>query len=189
MSLRASLSEKEDISLGGFSDRFSKPRKGTLRQYTTSSDSSGLSFRLTCEGREKLVSYLKPCRGLTAARAAADLRRLLFRRVLHAVCHFFVGAGGEAGVAAVLSQLSQVRNVLLPLYQDATPQRLEPRSFGKSEMTGGSWGGGQCVPAVCRTSGEGRSFSRSEVRGLVRSLPPRMVRRFLAMTACCSTEQ
>lgn len=60
MSLRASLSEKEDISLGGFSNRFSKPRKGTLLQYTTSSDSSGLSFRLTCEGREKLVSYLKP---------------------------------------------------------------------------------------------------------------------------------
>lgn len=38
---------------------FSKPRKGTLRQYTTSSDSSGLSLELTCEGREELVSYLK----------------------------------------------------------------------------------------------------------------------------------
>lgn len=175
MSLRASLSEKEDISLGGFSDRFSKPRKGTLRQYTTSSDSSGLSFRLTCEGREKLVSYLKPCRGLTAARAAADLRRLLFRRVLHAVCHFFVGAGGEAGVAAVLSQLSQVRNVLLPLYQDATPQRLEPRSFGKSEMTGGSWEGGgsvcsSCVPYLrrgqilqpLRSEGPGEKFASQD---------------------------
>lgn len=81
-------------------------------------------------------------RGLADARAAADLRRLLFRRVLDAVCHFFVGAGGEAGVAAVLSQLSQVRSVLLPLYQDATPQRLKPRSFGTSETTGGCWVGG-----------------------------------------------
>lgn len=141
MSLRASLSEKEDISLGGFSSRFSKPRKGTLLQYTTSSDSSGLSFRLTCEGAEKLVSYLKRAEDSRAAAAAADLGRLLFRRVLDAVGHFLLGAGGEAGVAAVLSQLSQVRNVLLPLYQDATPQRLEPRSLGKSEMTGGSWGG------------------------------------------------
>lgn len=52
MSRRASLSEKEDISSGGFSDAFSKPRKGTLLQYTTSSDSSGLSLELTCQGRE-----------------------------------------------------------------------------------------------------------------------------------------
>lgn len=193
MSLRASLSEKEDISLGGFSDRFSKPRKGTLLQYTTSSDSSGLSFGLTCEGRGGEIGLLSQTRrGLGAACAATDLRGLLFRRALDAVRRFFVGAGGEAGVAAVLSQLSQVRSVLLPLYQDATPQRLEPRSFGTSEMTGGSWGegrGGGSVPAVCCTSGEGRSFSGSEVRGLVRSLAPRMVRRFLAMTACCSTEQ
>lgn len=59
MSLRASLSEKEDISLGGLPDTFSKPRKGTLLQYTTSSDSSGLSLELTCEGRQNGVSYLK----------------------------------------------------------------------------------------------------------------------------------
>lgn len=59
MSLRASLSEKEDISSGGFSNILSKPRKGTLRQYTTSSDSSGLSLELTCEGREESFSYLK----------------------------------------------------------------------------------------------------------------------------------
>lgn len=51
MSLRASLSEKEDISSGGFSERFSKPRKGALLQYTTRSDSSGLSFELTWKGQ------------------------------------------------------------------------------------------------------------------------------------------
>lgn len=45
--LRASLSENEDISSGGFSGRFSKPRKETLLQYTTSSDSSGLSLEQT----------------------------------------------------------------------------------------------------------------------------------------------
>lgn len=60
MSLRASLSEKEDISLGGFSDIFSKPRKGALLQYTTSSDSSGLSFEVTCEGRENWSLISKP---------------------------------------------------------------------------------------------------------------------------------
>lgn len=62
MSLRASLSEKEDISLGGLSHIFSKPRKGTLRQYTTSSDSSGLSLELTCEGRQNgsLISNTTP---------------------------------------------------------------------------------------------------------------------------------
>lgn len=42
---------------------------------------------------------------------------------------------------------------------------------------------------VCCTSGEGRSFSGWALRGLVSSLLPRMVRRCLAMTACCSTEQ
>lgn len=51
MSLRASFSEKEDISFGWFSDTFSKPRKGTLLQYTTRSDSSGLSLQLTWEGQ------------------------------------------------------------------------------------------------------------------------------------------
>lgn len=40
--LRASLSEKEDISVGSFLT--SKPLKETLRVYTTSSDSSALSF-------------------------------------------------------------------------------------------------------------------------------------------------
>lgn len=53
MSLRASLSEKEDISFGGFSDAFSNPRKGTLLQYTTSSDSSGLSLEQTWEGQRQ----------------------------------------------------------------------------------------------------------------------------------------
>lgn len=47
MCLRASLSEKEDISFGDLWDIFSKSRKGTLLQYTTSSDSSGLSFEQT----------------------------------------------------------------------------------------------------------------------------------------------
>lgn len=44
MSLSASLSEKDDSSLEGVLDAFSKPRKATLLQYTTSSDSSGLSL-------------------------------------------------------------------------------------------------------------------------------------------------
>lgn len=47
MSLRASFSEKEDISSGGFSPTFVKPQKGTLRQYTTNSDSSTLSLEHT----------------------------------------------------------------------------------------------------------------------------------------------
>lgn len=51
MSLRASLSEKEDISFGGFSETLSNPQKGTLLQYTTSSDSSGLSLEQTWEGQ------------------------------------------------------------------------------------------------------------------------------------------
>lgn len=44
MSLRALLSEKEDISAAGRSAACSKPLKGTLQVYTTSSDSSGLSL-------------------------------------------------------------------------------------------------------------------------------------------------
>lgn len=50
--------------------------------------------------------------------------------------------------------------------------------------------GSSCV-CVCvfYTSGEGRSFCGWPLRGLVSSLLPRMARRCLAMTACCSTEQ
>lgn len=44
MSLRALLSEKEDISEAGLSAACSKPLKGTLQVYTTNSDSSGLSL-------------------------------------------------------------------------------------------------------------------------------------------------
>lgn len=66
MSLRASLSEKEDISLGGSSHAFSNPQKGTLLQYTTSSESSGLSLELTCE-REiqtlEQIGYVNSCSG------------------------------------------------------------------------------------------------------------------------------
>lgn len=186
MSLRASLSEKEDISLGGFSDIFSKPRKGALLQYTTSSDSSGLSFEVTCEGRENWSLISKPHQ--TAP--ATDLRRILLRCVLDAVCRFIIRAGGETGTAAILSQLSQVRNVLLPFYQDATPQCLKPSLFGKSETKrAGEELRERRSGSVHGTSGEGRSFSGSEGRGLVRSLLPRMLRRFLAITACCSTEQ
>lgn len=57
----------------------------------------------------------------SAGSSATDLRGILLRCVLDSVCHFIVGAGGETGVAAILSQLSQVRNVLLPFYQDAAP--------------------------------------------------------------------
>lgn len=125
MSLRASLSEKEDISLGGLSHIFSKLRKGTLRQYTTSSDSSGLSLELTCEGQKNgdimIISYLKHHTGLSAGPTTTDLGGILLRRVLDAVCDLIIGAGGETGVAAVLPQLSQVRNVLLPFYQDSAP--------------------------------------------------------------------
>lgn len=39
------------------------------------------------------------------------------------------------------------------------------------------------------TSGDGSSFKGWSLRGLVSSLLPKMVRRCLAMTACCSTEQ
>lgn len=46
-SLSASFSEKEDISSGGTLDALSNPRKETLLQYTTSSDSSGLSLEQT----------------------------------------------------------------------------------------------------------------------------------------------
>lgn len=44
MSLRASLSEKDDMSVAGALAACSKVLKGTLRVYTTSSDSSGLNF-------------------------------------------------------------------------------------------------------------------------------------------------
>lgn len=44
MSLRASLSEKEDMSVAGLLAACSKLLKETLRVYTTSSDSSGLSL-------------------------------------------------------------------------------------------------------------------------------------------------
>lgn len=44
MSLRASLSEKDDMSVAGALAASSKVLKGTLRVYTTSSDSSGLNF-------------------------------------------------------------------------------------------------------------------------------------------------
>lgn len=44
MSLRALLSEKEDISEAGLSAACSKLLKGTLQVYTTNSDSSGLSL-------------------------------------------------------------------------------------------------------------------------------------------------
>lgn len=44
MCLSASLSEKEDMSVAGLLAACSKLLKGTLRVYTTSSDSSGLSF-------------------------------------------------------------------------------------------------------------------------------------------------
>lgn len=44
MNLRASLSEKDDMSVAGFLAACSKLLKGTLRVYTTRSDSSGLSL-------------------------------------------------------------------------------------------------------------------------------------------------
>ncbi len=44
MCLSASLSEKEEMSVAGFLAACSKLLKGTLRVYTTSSDSSGLSL-------------------------------------------------------------------------------------------------------------------------------------------------
>jgi len=53
MSRRASLSEKEDISFGDILDTLSNPRKGTLLQYTTSSDSSGLSLEQTWERKHE----------------------------------------------------------------------------------------------------------------------------------------
>lgn len=69
----------------------------------------------------KLVSYLKHHTGLGAGSSSTDLGRILLRCVLDAVCDFVIRAGGETGVAAVLPQLSQVRDVLLPFYQDSTP--------------------------------------------------------------------
>lgn len=54
---------------------------------------------------------------------------------------------------------------------------------------GAAEGQGSKTRGVSSTSGEGRSFSGWSLRGLVSSLWPRMVRRCLAMTACCSTEQ
>lgn len=59
MSLRASLSENEDMSVAGALDACSKVLKGTLRVYTTSSDSSGLNFDgIGCQKMSK--SYISP---------------------------------------------------------------------------------------------------------------------------------
>lgn len=63
MSLRASYSEKEDISFGGFSKSFSNPRKGTLLQYTTRSDSSGLTLKEICEGQRGTLKNTDPSLG------------------------------------------------------------------------------------------------------------------------------
>lgn len=62
MCLRASVSQKEDISFGDMSDIFSKPRKLTLLQYTTRSASSGLSLEQTWgKQTQKTIAWLIMC--------------------------------------------------------------------------------------------------------------------------------
>lgn len=66
ISLRALLSEKEDISEAGLSAACSKPLKGTLQVYTTNSDSSGLSLDTpgcnhTNQRQHKMSNFLIYC--------------------------------------------------------------------------------------------------------------------------------
>lgn len=55
--------------------------------------------------------------------------------------------------------------MLLSLYQDATPQLLEPRSFGKSEVTGGSWGGGSVCSSCVLYLRRGQILQRLRSEG------------------------
>lgn len=94
MSLRASLSEKEDMSVAGALAACSKVLKGTLRVYTTSSDSSGLNFDAL--GWQKIKkSYVRP-----------RSKKLLFCFIVTTVWICAVKYGPKGAAAAVLTFLS-----------------------------------------------------------------------------------
>lgn len=193
MILRASLSEKEDISFGGFSDMFSNPRKGTLLQYTASSDSSGLSLEHTCRGQRWMLKKTDPPSKPAQWRLflnwpsqdpswACSYCRLLvhrqsWRRSWHS-CRPSPAGPGEESAFSLLSGCAPSAPATKVIATNDSVRKADGQD---------AWIKGPSRER--RTSGEGRSCSGWELRGLVRSLLPRMVQRCVAMTACCSTEQ
>lgn len=64
-----------------------------------------------------------------AASFCTDLCRILLGCVLIAACYFIFRAWGEAGTAAIIAQLAQVRYLLLPFYQNTPLQLLQRGSL------------------------------------------------------------